>query len=284
MMNLKKFGLGMAGLVMAMSFGSAVQAKDWKTVTIAMEGAYEPWNLTDPSGKIIGFEVDVINDLCKRINAECKIIAQDWDGMIPGLQAGKFDVIMDGMSITEERMKTIDFTNPYATTPATLMVGKSGPLAALPGTGTTINLTKNAAEGEAAIQKLRAALKGKNVGVQVSTTHAAFADKYFKDIATVREYKTTDEHDLDLMSGRLDAVLGDSTALISTLNKPEGKDLMFAGSQFTGGPIFGSGVGMGIRKSDADLTKKLNEALTAAFADGSIKKYSMQWFKMDTAP
>ena len=95
----------------------AASAKDWKTVVIGMEGAYEPYNLTDPSGKIVGFEPDVAMDVCARMKVECKIIAQDWDGMIPGLQAGKFDVIMDGMSITDERKKQIDFSRPLRRRP-----------------------------------------------------------------------------------------------------------------------------------------------------------------------
>ena len=284
MKNTFKIGLGLASAALALSLSLSAQAKDWKTVTIAMEGAYEPWNLTDPSGKIVGFEVDLVNDLCKRMKVECKIITQDWDGMIPGLQAGKFDVIMDGMSITEERLKTIDFSKPYAQTPASLVVNKTGPLAKLPGTGTVINLSKDAAGGEAAIKALQAAVKGKTIGVQVSTIHATFADKYFKDVAIVREYKTTDEHDADLMAGRLDAVLADVTAEAPVLAKPEAKDLMFAGTQFSAGPIFGAGVGMGIRKADADLTKMFNEAMDASFKDGSVKKMSLDWFKIDTAP
>jgi len=284
MTNLKKLGLGLATALVALSTSMAVQAKDWKTVTIAMEGAYEPWNLTDPSGKIVGFEVDVAMDLCKRAALECKIIAQDWDGMIPGLVAGKFDAGMDGMSITEERMKTIAFSKPYAQTPASLVVNKNGPLAKLPGTGSVINLAKNAAEGDAAIAALKAALKGKTIGVQVSTIHATFADKYFKDVATIREYKTTDEHDADLMAGRLDAVLADVTAEAPVLAKPEAKDLMFAGTQFSAGPIFGTGVGIALRQTDPELVAKFNTALDAAFADGTIKKYSLQWFKIDTAP
>src|SRR5260370_20601111 len=115
--------LGMS-LAAALTFAPAAQAKDWKTVVIGMEGAYDPWNLTDSSGKIVGFEVDLANDICKRAGVECKIIAQDWDGMIPGLQAGKFDVIMDGMSITEERMKEINFLKPCAALPGAFMVPK----------------------------------------------------------------------------------------------------------------------------------------------------------------
>src|ERR1700691_3808686 len=145
-----QIGKSLALAALALGLGlSAASAKDWKTVVIGMEGAYEPYNLTDPSGKIVGFEPDVVNDLCARIKVECKIIAQDWDGMIPGLQAGKFEVIMDGMSITEERMKSIDFSKPYSATPAAFVAGKSSPLAAMPDSGKIINLTKDGAVGAA---------------------------------------------------------------------------------------------------------------------------------------
>ena len=261
----------------------AAQAKDWKTVVIGMEGAYEPYNLTDPSGKIVGFEPDLVMDLCARMKVECKIIAQDWDGMIPGLNAGKFDVIMDGMSITDERKKSIDFTDPYSATPAAFATAKSSPLAKLPDNGKVINLTKDKAGGEAALKMLKAALKGKTIGVQVSTTHATFLGNQFKDVATIKEYKTTDDRDLDLKSGRIDAELDDEPSLVSVLEKPDAKDFTLFGPQFTGGD-FGVGAGMGIRKSDSDLTAKFNVALKAAFADGSVKKYSMKWFKIDTTP
>jgi octopine/nopaline transport system substrate-binding protein len=102
-------GLGVV-LAAGLPLAPTAFAKDWKAVVIGMEGAYEPWNLTDSSGKIVGFEVDLANDVCKRAGLECKVIAQDWDGMIPGLKAGKFDVIMDGMSITDERKKEIDIS------------------------------------------------------------------------------------------------------------------------------------------------------------------------------
>jgi octopine/nopaline transport system substrate-binding protein len=274
----------LAGTALALGLTlTGAAAKDWKTVVIAMEGAYEPYNLTDPQGKIIGFEPDVAKDLCARVKVECKIIAQDWDGMIPGLQAGKFDVIMDGMSITEERKKQIDFTDPYSATPAAFATAKASPLAKLPDNGKIINLTKDKAAGDAAVKMLRDAFKGKTLGVQVSTTHATFLTHTFKDVASIKEYKTTDERDLDLKSGRIDAELDDQPTIVATLAKPDAADYTTFGPQFTGGD-FGVGVGMGIRKSDADLVAKFNEALKAAFADGSIHKYSVKWFKIDTTP
>ena len=278
----------MTSCVLGMSLATALaiapaQAKDWKTVVIGMEGAYDPWNLTDSSGKIVGFEVDLANDICKRAGVECKIIAQDWDGMIPGLQAGKFDVIMDGMSITDERKKEIDFSKPYAASPGAFMAPKDSALAKAVGAGKVINISKDPAAGDAAIKSVQTALKGKTIGVQVSTTHANFANQYLKDVATVKEYKTTDERDLDLKSGRIDAVLDDYPTVAAVAEKPDAKDFAIVGPEFIGG-VFGVGAGMGMRKADADLTAKFNKAIDAAFADGSIKKYSMQWFKIDTTP
>ncbi|TGQ80697.1 transporter substrate-binding domain-containing protein, partial [Mesorhizobium sp. M8A.F.Ca.ET.208.01.1.1] len=115
--------------------------KDWKTVSVAMEGSYAPWNQTDASGKIVGFEVDILNDVCARAKLECNIVAQDWDGVIPGLTAGKFDIVMDGMSITEERMKTIDFSIPYASSPVAFLADKNGPLANMSNSGKMIDLS-----------------------------------------------------------------------------------------------------------------------------------------------
>ena len=274
-----------AGAVLAagLLFTPTAFAKDWKTVVIGMEGAYEPWNLTDSSGKIVGFEPDLVTDVCKRAGLECKIIAQDWDGMIPGLKAGKFDVIMDGMAVTDERKKEIDFTKPYAASPGSFLAPKDSPLAKAPDAGTLINLDKDPAAGEAAIKGVQAALKGKTLGVQVSTTHANFAGQYLKGIATVKEYKTTDDRDLDLKAGRIDAVLEDLPTNMATASKPDGSELAVVGPEFIGG-VFGPGEGMGLRKSDADLTAKFDTALAAAIADGTVKKLSEQWFKADLTP
>jgi len=271
------------GASIAVALASAAFAKDWKTVTIGMEGGYPPWNLTDSNGKIVGFEVDLANDLCKRAGVECKVIAQDWDGMIPGLKAGKFDVIMDGMSITEDRRKEIDFSKPYAAPPAAFMAAKDSDVAKALGPGKVVNAAKDKAAGDAAIKAVQTALKGKTIGVQSSTTHANFASKYLKDVATIKEYKTTDERDLDLKNGRIDVGLDDYPTVAATLDGADAKDLAIVGPEFIG-DVFGVGEAMGIRKSDADLTEKFNKALEAAFADGSVKKYSMQWFKIDTTP
>jgi octopine/nopaline transport system substrate-binding protein len=254
-----------------------------RVVKIATEGAYAPWNFTGAGGKLEGFDIDLANELCNRMKVKCEIVAQDWDGIIPALQAKKYDAIMAGMSITDERKQVIDFAGPYADSPNGYLVEKGSPLAKMPGTGQTYNLVSQRTESEKAIEATKPLLKGKTIGVQVSTTHPVFAEKYLKGTAEIREYKTTEAHDLDLLSGRIDAVLADATAIIGTLAKPEFKDYALVGPAITGG-IQGDGVGIGLRKEDAELKQRINEAIKAATQDGTIQKLSMKWFKIDVAP
>ena len=275
----KSVGLALIGTALAIGGASAQQ----KTVKIATEGAYAPWNMTGAGGKLEGFEIDLANDLCGRIKVTCEIVAQDWDGIIPALQAKKYDAIMAGMSVTEERKKVIEFSSAYANSPNGFLVAKSSPLAKMPGTGQAFNLGTQQAAAEKAINEVKPLLKGKTVGVQGSTIHSNFADKYLKGTADVREYKTTEAHDLDLAAGRIDAVLADATAIIGTLEKPEFKDYVLVGPSITGG-LLGAGVGVGLRKEDKDLKKAFDEAIQAAIKDGTVQKLSMKWFKIDTTP
>jgi len=273
--------VGLALIGSALAFGGA--AAQQKTVKIATEGAYAPWNFTGAGGKLEGFDIDLANDLCARMKVKCEIVAQDWDGIIPALQAKKYDAIMAGMSITDERKKVIDFAGPYANSPNGFLVAKDSPLAKMPGTGQAFNLGTQQAAAEKAIEAIKPLLKGKTVGVQGSTIHSNFADKYLKGTAEIREYKTTEAHDLDLAAGRIDAVLADATTLIGTLEKPEFKDYALVGPSITGG-MLGAGVGVGLRKDDKELKKAFEDAIQAAIKDGTIEKLSVKWFKIDTTP
>jgi octopine/nopaline transport system substrate-binding protein len=275
----KTVGLALLGSALAIG-GAAAQEK---TLKIATEGAYAPWNFTGAGGKLEGFEIDLANDLCARMKVKCEIVAQDWDGIIPALQAKKYDAIMAGMSITDERKKTIDFTGPYANSPNGYLVAKDSPLAKMPGTGQAYNLSTQQAAAEKSIDAVKPLLKGKTIGVQTSTIHSNFADKYLKGSAEIREYKTTEAHDLDLAAGRIDAVLADATAIIGTLEKPEFKDYVLVGPSITGG-LLGAGVGVGLRKGETELKKSFDDAIQAAIKDGTIQKLSMKWFKIDTTP
>ncbi|MCC7045828.1 MAG: transporter substrate-binding domain-containing protein [Alphaproteobacteria bacterium] len=274
--------LAATACVAALAVAGTAEAKDWSKIKIATEGAYAPWNFTNSAGKLEGFEVDLANDLCKRMKATCEIVAQDWDGIIPALQAGKYDAIIAGMSITAKRKEVINFSAPYASTPAALAVLKTSPLAKIP-VDKNYDLDKNKAEAEKQIATLKAALKGKALGAQVSTTHMNFLETYFKDVADVRSYKTTEQHDLDLTAGRIEGAYASIGYWKPMLGKPEGKDLVVVGPTFTGG-VFGAGVGAGLRKADDDLRKLFDDAIAAAAADGTIKKLSVQWFGFDITP
>jgi octopine/nopaline transport system substrate-binding protein len=263
-------------------FALPALAKDWTKVVIATEGAYAPYNLHAPDGKLIGFEIDLANDLCGRLKITCEFVAQDWDGIIPGLNAGKYDAIMSGMSITDKRLEVINFSRNYSQAPTTFAVPKTSPLAKMPGTGTRISLDDKAAT-EAAVKELTPVLKGKIIGVQVATIQADMLNTYFKGIAEVRTYKTTEEHDLDLQAGRVDAALAATSYFISTLSKPGGDKLVLAGPLFTGG-LLGRGTGIGIRKTDPELKVMFDKAINAAIADGTVRKLSVQWFKTDISP
>jgi octopine/nopaline transport system substrate-binding protein len=266
----------LSGLLL--SAGSAY-AKEWKSITIATEGGYEPWNLTLPGGKLSGFEPELMESLCQRMGVQCKLVVQNWDGMIAGLNAGKYDVIMDAIVITPDRKKVVSFTVPYAATPASFITVKGNLLPAAP----AIKLHDDEKEIQAAIAPLKAALKGKTIGIASGTVYTPFIDKYFKDVADIREYNNSADAILDLQSERIDAVFDDITFANSTLSRPENNNLTFSGPQLAG-PIWGEGEAMGVRPADADLKAKLDEAIKAALADGTVKKLSEKWFKADVTP
>jgi len=260
-------------------------AKDWATtgVTIAMEGAYPPWNLTNPDGTIGGFEADLAKVLCAHMKVKCTIVPSDFDSIIEGLNSNKFDAVMDSLSITPDREKVIAFSTPYANTPAGFATTKGSSLENLAGTGTIVKLSGDPAEAKAAAEKFRDQFKGKTIGVQAATVYTKFLDDNFKDIATIREYKTTSERDLDLVAGRIDAGFDDVTAEQAAFSAPGNDSLEYTGPQFGGG-IWGPGQGVGLRKSDADLKALFDDAIKTALADGTVKQLSEKWFKTDVAP
>lgn len=260
-----------------------VQAKDWKTVTIALEGGYAPWNLTLPGGKLGGFEPELVANLCTRIKLQCNLVAQDWDGMIPGLQAGKFDVLMDAISITPEREKIIAFSRPYAATPATFAVTDTKILPKSSPTTPAVKLTGDPKTDQPTVDALRKQLKGKTIGIQSGTVYTKFINDGFKDIATIRVYKTSPERDLDLVAGRIDASFDDVTYYTANMDKKENASIVLAGPKIAG-PIWGPGEGLAFRKQDADLKTKFDTAIAAALADGTVKKLSDKWFKTDVTP
>jgi arginine/ornithine transport system substrate-binding protein len=257
--HLSRFGFVLAlGLIFAMATPAAAQAPDWKKIRLGVEGAYPPFSSIAPDGKLVGFDIDIANALCAEMKAECTLVQQDFDGMIPGLMARKFDAVVASMSITDERKKSVDFTDKYYQTPARLVLKK----------GATLTLTP---EG----------LKGKRIGVQRTTVHDRFATDTFKGAEIVR-YAKQDDVFLDLAAGRIQATLVDSVAADSGfLKTPKGKEFAFFGPTYDDTKYFGVGAGIAIRKQDAALRDKFNAAIKAIRANGTYKKIQDKHFDFD---
>ena len=250
------------------------------SVKIGTEGAYPPWNAKDESGKLIGFEVELANWLCIYMKADCTIVEQDWDGMIPGLIMRKYDAIMAGMSITGERMKVINFSQGYADEVAQLAVMKGSSLEGLD-TPSGINLSLGGSNVKSALKTLTGALAGKTVCVQTATIHQNFLESGDVGSVTVRTYKTQDEVNLDLAAGRCDAALAAAVAFTDYAEK-SGKPVVLIGPTLSGG-AFGNGVGVGIRKDDTELLKAFNKAIDQARKSGKISELAIKWFGFDAS-
>ncbi|WP_319782211.1 ABC transporter substrate-binding protein [Oceanisphaera sp. IT1-181] len=248
-----------AGAIMASLAVGAVQAKEWKTVRFGIEGAYPPFSWTDEQGQLQGFDVDMANALCEQMQVKCKLIAQDWDGIIPALLARKYDAIIAAMSITEERQRTVDFTDRYALVPNKFVAKK----------GTELDLSK-------------AGLQGKKVGVQIATTHDKYLTENFgKEVSLVR-YGTADEAYLDLKAGRVDYVFLDATAIEEgLLNKDGGNQYEFVGPSITDEKWFGDGFGIAVRKQDSDLKDKINKAIVDIRENGKYEAVNNKYFEYD---
>jgi polar amino acid transport system substrate-binding protein len=217
---------------------------------------YPPFTSKDASGQWVGWEVDLMTALCTEIKEKCAIEEVAWDGIIPALQSKKFDAIMSSMSITPERSKTISFTDMYYNSAAVLIGPKSDDKDFSP-----------------------EHLSGKTIGVQVSTTHAAYIAKYYEPKgAVVKTYQTQDEANTDLAAGRLDYVMADGVALGAFLDSDQGKACCEQkGAVPIDVEVLGPGVGFGIRQDDKALIEKLNAGIKALAANGTLTQITDKW-------
>ncbi|CAI2934452.1 ABC transporter substrate-binding protein [Aminobacter sp. P9b] len=245
-----------ASAALALTIGMA-QAQE-KTIKIATEGAYPPYNNLTSDGKLVGFDVDIANALCDEMKAKCEIVAQEWDGMIPALQAGKFDAIIAQMSITPERKEKIDFSKKYINTPAVIAAAKDSDIK---------GVTKED-------------LAGKTIGVQGSTIHYNYAEKVFTD-SEIKSYPTAEEYKLDMANGRLDAVSDDAVTMGNWLETADGACCKIVGTIPNMPEIHGDGAGVGVRKGDTALADQFTAAIAAIRANGKYKEINDKYFKFD---
>jgi len=254
---LKTLKMAAAAMVLAASGAVVAQAEPLK-VGFSPE-AYPPFWVADSAGNWTGWEVEIINAVCAEAKFECELVPIPWDGLIPALTTKKIDAIMNSMSITDERKQTIDFTDKYYNTPTAVIGPKSETFEATP-------------EG----------LKGKIIGVQVSTIHANYVKKHFTEAAEVKEYQTQDEANQDLAAGRIDATQADAIALDAFLQSDQGKECCDLKGNVAEDPdVLGPGVGAGLRKEDTAIKDRLNAAIKAIRDNGKYKEITDKYFTFD---
>jgi polar amino acid transport system substrate-binding protein/arginine/ornithine transport system substrate-binding protein len=247
--------LAAAVLAVAAGIGPAAAGDELR---IGVEGAYPPFSWKEADGSLKGFDIDIAFAICERMDRECALVEQDWDGMIPALLARKYDAIVASMSITEERKKRVDFSTKYYNTPAWFVAAE----------GSTLDISP-------------AGLAEKAVGVQRGTTHQCFMEKIFPD-ADLRLYATQEEVFLDLAARRLDAQFSDSLQADEGFLKTDaGK-----GFAFIGGPQYdlechGEGAGIAVRKGQDELLAAFNAAIMALREDGTYESINAKYFEMD---
>ena len=240
----------LAALLLLWSGSSALA----DTLRIATEGAYPPFNMKNTKGELEGFDIDIARALCDQMGAECEIVAQDWDGIIPGLLAKKYDAIIASMSITEERKRMVAFTDPYYS-----------------------NYLRFVAPEGSGLETSADGLKGKSLGAQRATIAAQYLEDNFRRDARVNVYDTQEAAYLDLKAGRLDAILSDIYPAFDWLQKPENDGFDFVGDSID----IDDKIGVAVRRGDKELRERFNAALKALVENGTYKTINARYFPFD---
>ncbi|KDR29926.1 ABC transporter substrate-binding protein [Caballeronia zhejiangensis] len=247
----------LAVLGAAVVASNAQAADDMKQLRFGVEASYAPFESKSPSGELQGFDIDIGNAVCAKLKMKCVWVENSFDGLIPALQARKFDGINSDMTITDKRKLAIDFTDPIYTIPNQLIAKKGS-----------------------AIQPTVDGLKGKRVGVLQGSIQETYAKaKWATAGIDVESYQAQDQIYADLASGRLDAAFQDAEAASKGfLKQPQGAGFAFAGPAVADDKLLGSGVGFGVRKNDKALKDALNRALKELKDDGTIDRFAQKYF------
>jgi len=249
-------------------------------ITVATEGAYPPWNFSNADGSLGGYEIELTKVLCERMKIKCDLIAQEWNGIIPGLTVGKYDAILASMGVTEERKKVIGFSKPYAKAPNGFLTSGDNALKDLPEAGQSFDLAKDPKASEAALTALKEKLSGKIVGVQTGSTAATFADEYFKGL-DIREYPSFEQLGLELTAGRIDLAIANVTAFKAVIDASPAGALVFTGPTFAGGVLGLGTINVALRPGDDTLRAAFDAAITDVNKDGTNKALTEKWFGVD---
>ncbi|HTR08613.1 MAG TPA: transporter substrate-binding domain-containing protein [Paraburkholderia sp.] len=232
-------------------------ASDTNVVRFGIDPTYPPMDSKAPDGSVRGFDVDLGNEICRRMHAQCKWVELEFSGMIPALQARKIDAVLSAMAITEKRMQQIAFSSKLYQFKSHLVAHKGA------GFGSDA-----------------ASLAGKHIGVQSGTQFETYAlAQWAPHGVSVVSYKNQEEVFEDLVTGRLDAaLLGTVEADQGFLQTPQGKDFAFIGQPLSMGD---HGVGIGMRKDDAQLKASIDSAIASMRADGTYERIAHRYFSFD---
>jgi octopine/nopaline transport system substrate-binding protein len=258
------------------AFAEGVPAR----ITIATEGAYPPWNFTNADGTLAGYEIELIDVLCARMKVECEVVSQEWNGIIPGLTAGKYDAIIASMGVTEERKAVVAFSAPYARAPNGFLTTGENALKDLPQAGISFSLADAPADAETALTALNEQLGGKVIGVQTGSTAASFAAEYFAGL-DVREYPSFEQLGLELTAGRLDVAIANVTAFKAVIDANAPGTLILTGPTFSGGVLGLGTTNVALRQGEDALREAFDAAIAEINADGTNTALTEKWFGVD---
>jgi polar amino acid transport system substrate-binding protein len=244
-------------LGLCFSFSSPA-AQEPRVIRIATEGAFPPFNYLE-NNEPQGFEIDLAKAFCEAMAVTCTFVVHEWDGIIRGLLAKDYDAIMASLAITERRKARITFSKRYYFIPPAFIGHKDTDIADVSA----------------------AALAGKTIGTTEGSHHAAFLDARYEG-ADVRRYGKLDEANLDLLTRRIDLVLGDKLALSRFLKSREGACCRIIGEPTVDPKHYGEGVAVGLRKEDKQLKEMFNRAIEKVMADGSYDRIRAKYFDFDT--
>lgn len=233
-------------------------AQERPVVRIATEGAFPPFNYLD-NNEPQGFEIDLAKAFCEAMGATCTFVVHEWDGIIRGLLAKEYDAVMASLAVTERRKMRIAFSKRYYFIPPAFIGSKDSEISQLD----------------------PASLSGKTIGTTEGSHHAAFLDARYGD-AELRRYGKLEEANLDLLTRRIDLVLGDRLALSRFLKSREGACCRLIGEPIVDPKHYGEGVAIGLRKEDKDLKASFNRAIDQVMADGTYDRIRGKYFDFDT--
>jgi ABC-type amino acid transport substrate-binding protein len=224
-------------------------------ITVATEGAYPPFNYLDRKGLPAGFEMDLAQEICQRMKAECEFVADKWDNLVPGLLDKKYDIVMSSLEVNAERRRRLGLSRRYYLSPGAFIAAKGQPFDGPP-----------------------ALLRNKRIGVQKDSTHADWLDKSFRRSAQIKRYSTVNDALAALAKDEVDAVFGDKVQLWLWSRKPEGAFCEIMGQDIKDTQTLGVGVSAGIRREDIKLRDAFNKALSELIGDGTYKQINAKYF------